>query len=206
MKKLFVTFAVAFVAFTAAAQKPVELFNGKNLDGWSIYTKSMSDIPNELYSIKGKVLTLSGVFGYVYTNQQYANYKLELEWRWAGEASNSGVFINSQGDNKAWPKGYEVQLKSGNAGYIFNMDGATCDEAKKSGSMKCPMLREGSENSVGKWNKLEITASTEKILVLVNGKRVNEVHNPTQNRGHIGLQSEGEAVEFRNVVLTPITK
>ncbi len=206
MKKILLTVAVAFVTLAASAQKPVELFNGKNIDGWGIYTRSLSDKASDFYSVKGKVLTLSGIFGNLYTHEQYANYKLELEWRWPGEASNSGVFINSQGDNKLLPKGYEVQLKSENAGIIYNIDGTTCDEAEKSGKKQCPMLKSGCEKSVGKWNKMEITATTEKILVYINGKKVNEITNPSQAMGHIGLQGEGKAIEFRNIVLTPVAQ
>jgi hypothetical protein len=42
--------------------------------------------------------------------------------------------------------------------------------------------------------------------VSVNGDLVNEATNCSATRGAIALQSEGAPIEFRDIVLTPLTK
>jgi hypothetical protein len=44
------------------------------------------------------------------------------------------------------------------------------------------------------------------IRVWVNGDLVNDGFDATADQGRIALQSEGSEVEFRKLVLTPITR
>ena len=44
------------------------------------------------------------------------------------------------------------------------------------------------------------------IRVWVNGDLVNDGSDATADRGRIALQSEGSEIEFRKLMLTPITK
>jgi hypothetical protein len=46
----------------------------------------------------------------------------------------------------------------------------------------------------------------DKIRVWVNGTLVNDGFNATAQKGQIALQAEGSEVEFKKVLLTPITK
>ncbi len=205
MKKLFLTLAVAVVTLSASAQKPVELFSKKTQDSWSVFSKNMEDIPSQIPSFKGKSTTLSGKLGFIYSNEVYSNYKLSMEWRWVEGAGNSGLFIHSQGEMKMLPTGYEMQLMSGDAGCIYHLGGTSSAELKKQVKRgPCKKLREDSENSVGEWNKMEVTASGDSIVVFVNGLKVNEITGLSHTSGHIGVQSEGTPIELRNVVLTPL--
>lgn len=203
MKKCLAIFAFAAVALSANAQKPVELFNGKNLEGWSSYTKFVDDIADEVYTVKDKCITLSGDFGYLYTNEQYSDYKLTFEWRWVDEPSNSGLFLNMQGENKAWPTSYEVQLRDSDVGYFFHVGGTESDESR-AGNSKKANYRSDLLKPTGEWNKMEVVNSATLVSVHVNGVLQNELHNISQSSGHIGFQSEGEAIQFRNVELTPL--
>jgi hypothetical protein len=51
---------------------------------------------------------------------------------------------------------------------------------------------------------MEIVAAGDKVTVKVNGELVNEASSASQTKGAISLQSEGAAIEFRNIVLTPL--
>jgi hypothetical protein len=44
------------------------------------------------------------------------------------------------------------------------------------------------------------------IKVWVNGDLINYGFDCTANKGQIALQAEGSEVEFRKILLTPITK
>jgi len=65
---------------------------------------------------------------------------------------------------------------------------------------------EAAEKPEGEWNVYEITADGPRIVVLVNGKPVNEAKGALVLPGRIGLQSEGGEIHFRRVELTPIGK
>lgn len=204
MRKCLTIIAFTMIALSANAKNAVEIFNGKDLNGWSIFTKEISVIPEETFYVEGKSIEASGDFGYIYTNGQYGNYKLTMEWRWVYEGSNSGIFLNMQGENKAWPSCYEIQLKSGDAGTIFHVGGTDSDEAK-AGERNKAKNNAYAEKPVGEWNKAEIINSPSAITVYINDVKQNEIHNISQTRGHIGFQSEGGAIQFRNFKLEPLT-
>ena len=107
--------ATAVVEPAAAAEQWHELFNGKDLSGWTIKiaTRPLNENYAETFRVQDGVLKVSydgyrkfdRRFGHLYTNQPYSNYILRLEYRITGEASadappwaklNSGVMIHSQ--------------------------------------------------------------------------------------------------------------
>lgn len=54
----------------------------------------------------------------------------------------------------------------------------------------------------GEWNEANIFVKDGVITVYVNGVYQNTGTNKVKE-GHIGLQSEGGPIQFRNVTLTP---
>lgn len=193
--------ALLLATLSLNAQKPQSLFNGKNLDGWNPFTKNLSETPSSVYSVKDKCIDISGEFGYLYTDNQYSDYKLTLEWRWVGEATNSGVFIHMRGENKAWPNCYEMQLAAGKAGDIIHAGEASSAEFAESGKKVKKAFNEGVEKPVGEWNKMEVVSKAGTVTVYVNGVKQNQITKLSQTSGHIGLQSEGKAIQFRAVEL-----
>jgi hypothetical protein len=67
-------------------------------------------------------------------------------------------------------------------------------------------LTDDSEKPVGQWNAMVIECIEGDIKVWVNGDLVNHGTNCTATEGQIALQAEGSEVEFRKLLLTPITK
>jgi hypothetical protein len=67
-------------------------------------------------------------------------------------------------------------------------------------------LTDGSEKPVGEWNTMVIECVGDEVKVWVNGDLVNHGSDCTAQKGQIALQAEGSEVEFRKIVLTPITK
>ena len=59
-----------------------------------------------------------------------------------------------------------------------------------------------SENKAGEWNEANIFVKDGVITVYINGVYQNTGTNKVKE-GHIGLQSEGGPIQFRNVTLTP---
>lgn len=202
MKKSLLSLALLCSVMAVSAQKPIKLFNGKNLDGWGLFTKEIATPTSQVFSVQDKVIDLAGPFGYMYTEGKYSNYELEFEWRWTGEGSNSGVFIHmADGLNKAWPSCFEIQLQSGSAGNVIfsgEVNGNEFDGKKR----QIPGYKKGLEKPLGEWNYGKVICFGDKIEVFINGEKQNEITGLSHSEGYVGLQSEGKRIQFRNVILT----
>lgn len=208
-KILMIALAGLMAAAVACSPKPtgVRLFNGQNLEGWSGYLRDSTLNAADEFTVKDGVIHLSGKFGYIHTDQAYSDYKLSVEWRWVDTATNSGIFLHVQPEYKIWPENFECQLKTGNAGDIYNAGGATCAEFRADPTS--PVIKKShpsNEKPVGEWNHAEVICDGNTITTIINGLQQTFVTGTSNTEGYIGLQSEGEAVEFRNIVLTPLTK
>jgi len=98
----------------AEDQKPIEpkekieLFNGKDMDGWVSHLKDNTEAA-KVWSVKdGLLLCVGKPNGYLRTEKSYANYKLTVEWRFA-KAGNTGVLVHINGKDKVWPLCVECQ-------------------------------------------------------------------------------------------------
>jgi hypothetical protein len=144
----------------------------------------------------------------MYTKEKYADFTLDLEYRWVGEATNSGVFFLIEETNNPFPKGVECQLMAGKAGDLVLLSGADLNEYVLPEGVEerpaFPVIEKqnpSSENATGEWNKVQITVKDGNITVKVNGVLQN-IASSNVKEGHIGLQSEGKAIEFRNLVIS----
>lgn len=184
----------------------IQLFNGKDLSNWVFQLKDPAVNPASVFTVQNGIIHIKGdPFGYMRTTDAYSDYKLHVEWRYPGEASNSGVFIHAQLPDTIWLKCFECQLKSGSAGDFVCMNGAKMNE-QKNNSRVVNKMTSSSEKPVGEWNTMEIICKSNIIEVYVNGILQNKATGISESRGHICLQSEGKDVEFKNVFLTKIQK
>ena len=192
---------------TAAAQSE-KLFNGKNLDNWNLFVEKSDADPKDVFKVQDGVIRIEGLpMGYMYTREQYDNFKLHVEWRWVGKPSNSGVFLFVQDGEKTWPNAIECQLCAGDAGDFVLLGGSDIAEFRLQPGETRPAFpvvkkkRESSEKNAGEWNEMEITCRDGNIEVVVNGVLQNQGSQSLHKKGYIGLQSEGGPLEFRNVRL-----
>ena len=74
------------------------LFNGENLDGWTIFVGDSTVNPEEFFYVNDGMIETVGVpNGYLRTLKEYSNYHLHLEWRYPENPVNSGVFLHTSG-------------------------------------------------------------------------------------------------------------
>jgi len=217
--------AATLVPSVSGAQpQGVRLFNGKDLAGWSHFLVDPKVPASAVWSVQDGALVCKGdPLGYIYTNTDYTSFKLVVEWRWApgaaaklGKTPNSGVLMRVNGDPKpkGVPRAYEAQLQAGNAGDLYGFWGMPLEgaadrrrEAKGHellGDMVGFRKVEGAEKPEGEWNTYEITLDGPSLVVLVNGKKLNEATGATVMPGRIALQSEGGEIHFRKVEITPL--
>jgi hypothetical protein len=201
------TFLISLMRSVCAAEEPIALFNGHDLEGWT-YVLDKPDVPMEdVWSVKDGVLACKGKpAGNLLTKKDdFENYVLTLQWRWPGKGGNNGVLVHVTTPHElgVWPKSLEVQLQSGEAG-DFWVIGTTIEIENPEGRIegrRHKNLTDGSEKPLGEWNDLEVTCRGDEITVKVNGELVNHATKLSQHRGAIALQSEGTPCEFREIKL-----
>lgn len=197
-----------FVVSSCNQQQSGQIFNGKDLSNWKFVIENDAVPAEEVYSVNDGVITIKGVpLGYMYTKEKFRNYTLELEYRWAENASNSGIFVLIEDPTNPFPKGIECQLKAGQAGDFVLLGGSDLNEyTLPEGVTERPAFpvidkkESSSEKPTGEWNKAKIVVEDGKITVYINDVLQNIATSNTME-GHIGLQSEGESIQFRNIVL-----
>ena len=207
-----------FLMVACSDQNPpaeIALFNGSDIDNWTINLREDVD---GVWTVKeGNLVNLGNPWGFIATRESYDNYKLELDWRWipdmpiTAKRANSGVFLHIQGDTPqgAWPKCFEAQLASGLAGAVIHMESTSSKEleaklAEGGSGIGVARMDGVTENPPGEWNHYEIICQDDTIILRINGVLANRVTAISQQGGRIGLQSEGAAIEYRNVLLQPL--
>jgi len=228
MKKFFGVTVIIVVflikpAVTAAQSK--SLFNGKDLAGWHVDVPAMDTDKaaiNPFIIRNGLLVSLGTPGGHLITDAVYQNFRLKVEYRFAGIPGNCGVLVFASTPRalyKMFPKSVEVQMQHGDAGDFWCIveDITVPDMEKRRGpkanwgitegkGRRIKNLTDSSEKPVGEWNKMTIECVGNSIKVWVNGDMVNYGFNCTAGKGNIALQAEGSEVEFSKVELTPIKK
>ena len=185
-----------------ALGEPVELFNGQDLTGWTeiecagIWTAQA-----------GRLHCPGQPIGYLRTEQEYTNFVLTLEWRTptGNPPGNSGVLLRMTGKDQVWPDSIEAQLQSGHAGDIWNIGQFPMQVAReRTEGRRTQKSHPSNEQPLGRWNRYEIILHHGDLRLSVNGLVQNQASFCEERAGKLGLQSEGAAIEFRNIVLRPI--
>lgn len=202
------------------------LFNGKNLAGWHADVPAMDKqdpaVKTPFIIRNGLLVSLGRPGGHLITDARYQNYRLEIEYRFAGKPGNCGALVHVSTPRALYdmfPKSIEVQMMHQNAGdfWCIQEDIAVPDMEKRRGPKekwgvngdklrRIPNLTDGSEKPLGEWNAMTIECLGDQVKVWVNGDLVNHGFNATASSGQIALQAEGSEVEFRKVYLRPISK
>lgn len=195
----------------------IDLFNGKNLDGWSHVLVDKTLGKEDVWSVQDGILICKGLpLGYLHTDATYQDFKLSLEWRWAPgtEPTNSGVLMRIAAAPETFlPKCVEAQLQHGKAGDLYGFYGASLNgdadrykdiENEKIGKFKGVARIKGTEKPAGEWNQYDIKVQGDQVEVHINGELVNRASGLDVLAGPIGLQSEGSEIHFRNIKLSKI--
>ena len=199
------------------------LFNGKNLKGWHIDVPEMdkdSSAKNPFIIRNGLLVSLGTPGGHLITDSLYSNYKIEVQYRFAGKPGNCGLLVHASTPRALYgmfPKSIEVQIEHTNAGdfWCIEQDITVPDMEVRRGEKarwgingdklrKIERLLQNVEKPVGEWNKMVVECKNDEIIVWVNDILVNHGYKCTANSGQIALQAEGSEVEFRKVSLTKL--
>ncbi|MCA9221091.1 MAG: DUF1080 domain-containing protein [Planctomycetales bacterium] len=121
----------------AAGENWIQLFNGKNLDGWTVKIRrhEAGDNFGNTFRVEDGVMKVGyekyekfdETFGHIFYNKPYSHYRLRVEYRFVGDQvdggpgwafRNSGVMVHGESPltmakDQDFPASIEVQLLGG---------------------------------------------------------------------------------------------
>ncbi len=185
---------------------------------WMFFSEDPKAKMADVWKIADGLIVCKGTpKGYIYTEQDYTNFVLKLEWRWppGGKPGNGGVLVRMTGKNKIWPKSLEAQINVGSAGDFWGLDGYKLSgPAERTKALEHPQFgklinvkkTKPVEKPAGQWNQYEIVVDGGTVTLTINGQTVNKATACDILPGPIVLTAEGDEIQFRNVKLTPANK
>ena len=203
MKKLLLLILIAGYGLMPEmqAQKKVKLFNGKNLDGWTVYG-------TEKWYVKDGILVCESgpdkEYGYLATNKHYKNFILDLDFKQEADG-NSGVFIRSTIDGTKI-SGWQVEVapkKNKTTGGVYESYGR--------GWLIKPDPEKAKYHKEGEWNHMRIKVDGDKLVSWLNGHKMVEIEDEKigKGEGSIALQIHsggGIKVLWKNIELKELKK
>ncbi len=185
--------------------KPIELFNGKNLDGWELTDRCRKENRKNGWSVENGVLINNPVqpegqhikYGNLRTVGEFKDFNIKLEVN-VTKGNNSGVYLRGV---------YEVQVADTYGRPLSpKVMGAVYTRIAPAVSAEKP---------AGQWQTLDITLLDRHVTVILNGTLIIDnqpllgctggaLWSDELRPGPIYLQGDHTAVKYRNIVLTPI--
>jgi hypothetical protein len=175
--------------------RPVRLFNGKDLTGWEPLEK---DRPFN-WTVQDGILKAGGGGANLVSKDRFWNFKLRVDYRLT-KGSNSGIGLRGR---------YEIQILD---------DYGRPPDSHSNGSLYSRIAPAvNASRPPGEWQTYEITLIGRDLTVVLNGVKIIDKqtvegltamgHDPNEGEpGPISLQGDHGPVEFRTIVLTPLTR
>jgi hypothetical protein len=183
---------------TVGMSAQVSLFNGKNLDGWTI------NGTEKWYVEDGLLVCESGpdkAYGYLSTDAYYDDFVLELEFLQEADG-NSGVFFRSTVEGTV-VSGWQVEVAppDHDTGGIYESYGR--------GWLIKPEKEKDAYLKMGEWNHMRIICNGDTVTTFLNGHEMVSLTDEKigDGKGGIALQIHdggGIKVKWRNIQLTEL--
>ncbi len=186
---------ILICATTLVNAQQKDLFNGKDLGGWTAYGTE------KWYVEDGLLVCESGPdmgYGYLATNEFYNDFELSLEFLQEADG-NSGVFVRSTIEGTK-VSGWQVEVAppGKHTGGVYESYGR--------GWLIKPESEKESVLKAGEWNTLKIRVVGEQLTSWLNGVEMVSLTDEKigQGKGAIALQIHdggGIKVKWRNIKL-----
>lgn len=175
--------------------KPIRLFDGKDLRGWT----GVNSPRSQGWSVENGLLKCAGDSDDLRTVAKYWNFELHVEYI-LPESSNSGIGLRGR---------YEVQIMS---------DYGRHPNLHNTGSLVSRIApRVNAGKPANEWNTYDIRLVGREVTTVLNGQTLYKkgviggltgiAFDPFEGKsGPIELQGDHGGVEFRNIALTPLTQ
>lgn len=182
--------AVLFLVPARADEKLEPIFNGKDLAGWKAPEN------NVWYLVKDGILQIRSSpdqkGSILWTEEEYENFVMELEFKFVSGTIDSGVHVKS-----------EDQIQIGISGSLKRDMTASPYIPGKGYPVEAEGIKELLK--MDDWNHMRIEVRGMEYAVSLNGKKVMTYKSETgKAKGPIGLQLHGNrdmAIDYRNLRL-----
>jgi len=182
---------------------PIQLFNGTNLDGWTLTNQRQTNgwsaengilVNKQAPRTGGRRIS----YGNLRTVAEFEDFNLKLEVN-VPRGGNSGVYLRGIYEVQV-SDSYGKPLDSHNMGAVYSRITPTVN----------------AEKPAGQWQSLDITLLDRHVTVKLNGKTIinnqpllgctgGAMRSDEFRPGPLYLQGDHTAISYRNIVLTPIT-
>ncbi len=186
---LLVTLLPFHATFAADDAGFTPLFNGKDFTSWRFTGLKEGDPAPVNWKVEGGLIHLTGGGKpNLVTEREYGDFEMRFEWRALKDKYNSGFYIRT-GKNTG---SNQLNLAKGAEGALVG--------GKLEGAKAVPQL----QKPAGEWNTWRVLVKGDKASFWCNDKLAWEGTGLKPDKGHIGFQAEGAALEFRNLRLREI--
>jgi hypothetical protein len=188
----------------------VDLFPNKEFKGWRrVPIDPLASKAVWKHSADGKTLLCDGTGGVkelLMNEEERGDGIFHVEWRWGKDQGekpnyNGGIYLRSSLDGKTW---IQAQVARGEkppgVGDFIGMIPEDGKPKRVDRLQKGP----GREAPLGEWNTYEITCKGKSVSLWVNGGVTLVWEDFPFTRGHLGLQAEFAAYEFRSLKYKPL--
>ena len=143
--------------------------------------------------------------GYARTVDDCTNYVLRMQFRYH-EPYYAGVLLRAVGPDKVWPKAMLADGRKGAMGDLWSLSEfpMKTDPARTKLGHAVRIGPVG-EAPADEWNQFEIYLNKGELKLTVNEVLQNTATDCQEVAGKICLPSDGGPVEYRNIVLIPIS-
>ncbi len=199
MKRTYVlifVLAIAVLAGSAKEPKWKSLFNGKNLDGWTVRGKAT-------WVVKDGVLVGEGANGHIYAAPELTDLEVKGKFRITstGQDANSGLYFraNPPADNPdGYPRGYEAQIcnsQEAHTGWLWK-PGTPTGKAT------------ANPTKDGEWFDYRIKAVGTHIEFWINGQLVMTYDDSEYTKGYFAIQchNPGMVIEAKELYFRDLSK
>ncbi len=182
----------------------IQLFNGKNLDGWKASERK------GVFTVEKGLLKVDGPRSHLFyagkvNGASFKNFELVLEIK-TMKGANSGIYVHTQYQEKGWPgKGFEIQVNN------------THRDKRKGGGIYAVKDNAKAPAKDGEWYTQHIMVKGNRIVSKVNGKVIADWTQPKGwkhpqfagrkiDKGTIAIQGHDpkSVVYYRKIAIKPL--
>lgn len=199
MKKILVIcLSIAAIGLMSLVKKDgwKSMFNGKNIDGWTVRGKAE-------WKVEKGVLIGQGANGHIYASPELTDLEVKGTFRITdqGGGSNSGLYFRSNppADNPdGYPRGYEAQICHNQDAYT----GWLWKPGKPTGKATKMITKDG------EWFTMRVRAVGPEINIWINDELVMTYEDEEYKKGYFAIQchNPGMMIEAKDLFYKDLSK
>jgi tetratricopeptide (TPR) repeat protein len=207
------------------AAKSFELFNGRNLDGWTLkqpndrshWTVGTARVdpqnPRGLISSfasrqPGELINLEGKGVNIFSEKKFGDCTIELEFM-IPEESNSGVYVMGEYEIQIFDSFEKTELMMSDLGAIYGAAVPKINAAKSPGEwqtmvidFKAPRFADDAKTANARFVKITLNGQTIQENVEMKGPTPGGLTGKESATGPLMIQGDHGPVAFRNIKIT----